>query len=87
MRQGVASAYRDETIRLLQNCNAFSVGFNEFKINKTSEMEIMVRIAIQENKIDLCHYLTLDLYSATKNIADDLLSQFDEDGIDYKNKL
>lgn len=50
-------------------------------------MEIMVRIAIQENKIDLCHYLTLDLYSATKNIADDLLSQFDEDGIDYKNKL
>ena len=87
VRQGVAPAYREETIRLLQNCYAFSVGFDESEINKTSEMEIMVRIAT-EYKIDLRLYRTLDLFSATaQNIVDDLLSHFDEDGIDYKNRL
>ena len=86
VRQGVAPAYREETIRLLQNCYAFNVGFDESEVNKTSEMEIMVRIAT-EYKIDLRHYHTLDLFSATaQNIVDDLLSQFDEDGIDYKNR-
>ena len=88
VRQGVAPAYREETIALLQNCYAFSVGFDESEINKTSEMEIMVRIASNENKIELRHYRTLDLYSVTaENIVDDLLSLFDEDGIDYRSKL
>ena len=87
VRQGIATTFREETVSMLRECNAFSVGFDESEINKTSELEIMVRIATSSG-IDLRHYRTLDLYSATAaNIVNDLLSQFDEDGVDYKNKL
>ena len=87
VRQGVATTFREETVSMLRECYAFSAGFDESEINKTSELEIMVRIATTSG-IDLRHYRTLDLYSATaENITNDLLSQFDEDGVDYKNKL
>ena len=85
--QGISTTYREETVKMLQDCDGFSVGFDESEVNKTSELEIMVRIS-SSTGIVLRHYRTLDLYSATAvDIADDLLSQFDEDGIDYRNKV
>ena len=60
VRQGVATTFREETVSMLRECYAFSVGFDESEINKTSELEIMVRIATTSG-IDLRHYRTLDL--------------------------
>ena len=51
-------------------------------------MEILVKLAHPDTGIELRHYRTLDLYAGTaENIVDALLGTFDEDGIDYKNKL
>ena len=72
---------------MMQNCDAFSVGFDESEINKTSELEILVRIS-SPSGLKLRHYRTLDLDSGTaENIARDLLTTLDEDGVDYKRKL
>lgn len=84
MWEGIAPTYRDETIMMMQNCDAFSLGFDESEINKTSEL---VRIS-SPSGLKLRHYRTLDLYSGTaENIARDLLTTLDEDGVDYKQKL
>ena len=51
-------------------------------------MEILVKLSHPTSGIELRHYRTLDLYSGTaENIVNSLLGTFDEDGIDYKNKL
>ena len=36
LRHGISKSYKEETISILQKCDAFSVGFDEPEINKTS---------------------------------------------------
>ena len=86
-RMGISPTYRAETVEMMRGCDALSIGFDESEIDKISELEIMVRIS-SESGICLRHYRTLDLESGTaQGITDDLLSQMDGDGIDYKKKL
>ena len=88
LRHGIAKTYQDETVQLLCNCDGFSVGFNESEVNKKSQLEIMVKVATKGNGIELRHYRTLDLASATASkIVEALIAQFDKDGVDYKKKL
>ena len=88
LRHGISKSYKEETISILQKCDAFSVGFDESEINKTSELEIIVKASDKEDGILLRHYRTLDLFSGTADsIVRSLLGLFDKDGIDYKNKL
>ena len=88
LRHGIAKTYQDETVQLLCNCDGFSVGFDESEVNKKSQLEIMVKVATKGNGIELRHYRTLDLASATASkIVEALIAQFDKDGVDYKKKL
>ena len=88
LRHGVGKTYQDETVGLLQKCDAFSVPFNELEVNKVSELEILMKIAMKDHGEQLRHYRTLYLYSAAaSNIVEALLSQFDSDGVDYMKKL
>ena len=85
---GIGKTYQEETINLLRECDSFCAGFDETEINKTSEMEILVKLSHPVSGIELRHYRTLDLYAGTaENIVNALLGTFDDDGIDYKNKL
>ena len=88
LRHGISKSYKEETISILQKCDAFSVGFDESEINKTSELEIIVKASDKEDGILLRHYRTLDLLSGTADsIVRSLLGLFDKDGIDYKTSL
>ena len=87
-RNGIGKSYQEEAILMMRTCDAFSIGFDESEINKTSEMEIMANIAVPGQCVQLRHYRTLDLDSGTTaSIVASLLGQFAEDGIDYKKKL
>ena len=71
-----------------KECDAFSTGFDESEVNKTSEHEILVKLSHPVSGIKLRHYRTIDLYSGTaETIVDTILSSFDEDGINYRMKL
>ena len=86
---GIGKTYQDETINLLKTCDSFSIGFDESEFNKTSELEILVKISHKDNGIQLRHYKTLELESGTgaETITDTVLGEFDSDGIDYRKKL
>ena len=85
---GISKTYKDETINLLKNCDCFSIGFDESEVNKTSEVEILVKVADKSTGIQLRHYRTIDLYLATaESIDSTILNSFTMDGIDYENKL
>ena len=86
---GIGKTYEAETIKLLKECDGFCAGFDETEINKTNEMEILVKLSHPVTGIELRHYRTLDLYdgSGAENIVDSLLGTFDNDGIDYKTKF
>ena len=87
VKYGVGKTYAEETIDLLKKCDAFCMGFDESEINKTSKLEILVKLSDSDG-IQMRHYKTIDLESGTaKSIVETLLGQFDEDGIDYKQKL
>ena len=87
IREGIAATYREETIKMLQKCDAYSLGFDESEVNKISELEMMVQISSPTGLV-LRHYRTLDLEDGTaETITQTLLSQLDEDAIDYKKKL
>ena len=87
VRYDIGKTYANETIALLKKCDAFCIGFDESEINKSSELEILVKLADSDG-IQMRHYKTIDLESGTaKVIVETLLEQFDEDGIDYKRKL
>lgn len=86
-RNGIGKFYEEETVKMMQDCDGFSISFDESEINKKSELEIIANIAIGQG-VHRRHYRTLDLYSGTApTIVEALLAQFDDDGIDYKKKL
>ena len=79
-RDGIATTYREETIQMLQDSDSFSIGFDESEVNKTSELEIMVRIS-SSTGITLRHYRTLDLEAGkAATIVSEWISQFEDDG-------
>ena len=43
----------EEAINLFKQCPAFAIGFDESEVSKTSELEILVKIATRVNKIML----------------------------------
>ena len=52
-------SHEEETVDLLEQCTAFAIGFNKSEVNKTSEFEILVKIATTDNKVMLRHYNTM----------------------------
>ena len=65
VRFGVGKTYKEETVELLRTCDAFSIGFDETEINKTSQLEILVKLAHKDHGIVLRHYRTMDLEAGT----------------------
>ena len=88
VNQGVGAEYEVETIKLLQDCDAFSAGIDESEVNKVTECEVLVKISNKDGGIQLRHYRTLDLAATdAETIVNTLLEQFEDDGVDYKRKL
>jgi hypothetical protein len=84
---GIGKAYKDETVKLLRECDAFSIGFDESEVNKVCQLEILVKLSHKDYGITLRHYRTIDLEQGSAEcLTETLLSSFDEDGIDYKRK-
>ena len=87
-KRGIAKTLLKVTINKLQECDAFSIGFDESEINKNHECEIMVMISMKETGIEMRHYRTITLYGTdaamiTKNVTD----QLDDDRIPWRQKL
>ena len=74
---GIGKTYQDETVRLLKECDAFSTGFDESEVNKTSEHEILVKLSHPVSGIELRHYRMIDLEETLrgKETTMDLLSR------------
>ena len=51
-KHGIAKTFHEETIRKLQECDGFSIGFDESEMNKVHECEIMVMVALKETGIE-----------------------------------
>ena len=88
VRFGIGKTYREETVELLRTCDAFSIGFDKTEINKSSQLEILMKIAHKEYGIVLRHYRTIDLEAGdaatlTSTITESLML----DGVDFKRKL
>ena len=65
VRHGIGPTYMKGTVELLRECDGFSVGFDESEVKKTSELEILVKVATKEGSVQPRHYRTLDLYAGT----------------------
>ena len=86
--RGIGPEYQEESIRLLQTCDAFSVALDESEINKETECEVLVKLSHKEGGIQLRHYKSIDLPATdAETIVSSLLGSFDADGIDYKSKM
>ena len=84
VKNGVGKTYAEETVRLIKACDASSIGFDESEVNKTSELEVIVKLSTKEGGVQLRHYRTIDLEDGkAETIVHTLLKQIDEDGIDY----
>ena len=53
---GIGKTYQDETVKLLQTCDAFSIGFDESEVNKICELEILVKLTDRVGGIQLRRY-------------------------------
>ena len=63
------------------------IGFDESEVNKTSEFEILVKIATRDNKITLQHYKTIDLECRNANtVVNTVIETFQDDDINYERK-
>ena len=88
INNGVGPEYFNETIKLLKECDGFSMAFDESEINKESECEVLVRIAHPLSGVHLRHYQTLDLAAGdAEAIVSTLLGSMDDDGIDWRRKV
>ena len=88
VKNAVGKSYHDETMKLLKECDAFVVGFDETEINITRELEVLVKIAHQAHGIQLRHFQTIALESGhAEIIINSLLDAFRDDGIGVENKL
>lgn len=82
----LGKSYEEEIIDLLKQSTAFAIGFDESDVNKTSEFEILVKIAIGNNTILLQYYKTVSLESGVNTIFNIIVETFQGDGIKYKSK-
>lgn len=83
----LGKSYEEEIIDLLKQSTAFAIGFDESDVNKTSEFEILVKIAIGNNTILLQYYKTVSLESGDVNtIFNIIVETFQGDGIKYESK-
>ena len=88
MRFGIGKTYREEMVLLLRKCDTFSIGFDESEINKTSQMEVLVKLAHPEYGIVLRHYRTIELQGVgAKEVTNTLIESSSLDGVDFKKKL
>lgn len=51
----IARTYHQETVQLIRESEAFSLGFDESEMNKREEMEIVVKMAHREHGIITRH--------------------------------
>ena len=80
----LGKSYEEEVIDLLKQSTAFAIGFDESDVNKTSEFEILVKIATGNNTILLQYYKTVSLESGDVNtIFNVIVETFQCDGIKY----
>ena len=85
---GLGEKYEQETIKKLKECVAFGISFDESEVNKISELEILVNIASKDGTVEARHYCCLDLAAGdAETIKTFIFDQFEEDGINYKDKL
>ena len=62
-KYGIAETYLQETIDLLQNCDAFAIGFDESEINKRQQTNTFCKVEIlKDSLIVMC-----DKYGVTSN--------------------
>ena len=87
-KHGIAKTYLQETISKLQDCDGFSIGFDESEVNKEHECEVMVMLSMKETGIELRHYRTIALESTdAQTIVDTLREQMDDDLVPWRTKL
>ena len=87
-QHGIAKTYKEETVTKLQNCDGFSIGFDESEMNKITELEIIVILSTKGIGIEMRHYRTLALESGdAETITNAIKDQLDEDKILWKEKL
>ena len=87
-KYAISETYQRETVRLLRGCDAFTLGFDETEINKTSELELLAKISHPKVGIQLRHYKTLDLENGTaETITKTILDALEGDLIDYRKTM
>ena len=88
LKNAVGPVYLEQTVKMLQQCDAFVIAFDESEINKRSELELMVKLSHEVYGIQLRHYRTLDLEDGeAQTTVDAILDSFQDDGIDYEKRL
>ena len=88
VKNAISPIYRQQTVKLLQHCDAFVIAFDESEVNKRNELELMVKLAHPEHGIQRRHYVTIDLEDGTApTIVNTILNSFEDDGIDFEKKL
>ena len=76
----IARTYHQETVQLIRESEAFSLGFDESEMNKREEMEIVVKMAHREHGIITRHFKTVELdHADAEYITDTLLEQFTQE--------
>ena len=78
----IAKTYHQETIQLIKESDAISLGFDESEMNKREEMEIVVKMSHPQHGIMTRHFKTVELERADAEfITNTLLEQFTQEGI------
>ena len=87
-KHGLALSYHDETVRLINESDAISVGWDESEIMKRSQGEIVVKMAHPEKGILTRHLVTKELDRAdAEYLSGVLLDTFMEEGISLDDLL
>ena len=86
--EGLAPIFEAETVKMLRECDAFVVSFDETAINKEEEMEIIVKLAHPETGLEMRHYRTVALEAGdAETITETLLETLEDDMIDYEKTM
>ena len=84
----IAKTYLQETIQLIKESDAVSVGFDESEMNKREEMEIVVKMSHPKHGILTRHFKTVELdHADAEYLKDTLLGQFTQEGINLEQLL
>ena len=84
----IAKTYHQETVQLMKESDALSIGFDESEMNKREEMEIVVKMSHPKHGIVTRHFKTVELdHGDAEYIKDTLLRQFSQEGISLEDLL